>query len=262
MARLLKDHFVDQEQKQRLLIDADYDRRRVNELADLIRADRYPLRDVEALCALSPDTVKVWMTKSRQSFVDDAERYYVPQKVIDERLVSMDEAEKRLSNNARQVRELLDKYEGVTIQIDSKGHYWLDKKTLDVWATAKATINFSKEDKDYYTLLGAVVDALEALRKYEHENGLVYFSREEPFRNTPSIQNYFKGEREKDPFTFTQKDFVELKQSGMILSRDPYPDKMLEHDHDNPKLHELLEKAKMQVALEHDPPDNIEYFLD
>lgn len=29
---------------------------------------------------------------------------------------------------------------------------------------------------------------------------------------------------------------------------------MLEHDHDNPKLHELLDKAKTQVALEHDPP--------
>ena len=223
---MLKDHFVDQEQKQRLLIDAEYDRRRINELADNIRANRYPLRDVEALMALSPDTVTVWMTKSKQSFTEDAEKYYVPQKVIDERLVSMDEAEKRLSGYARQVQELLQKYDGVTISIDSKGHYWLDKKTLDVWATTKATIDFSKQDKEYYTLLGAVVDSLEALRQYEHANGLVYFSREEPFRNTPSIQNYFKGEREKDPFTFTQKDFVELKQSGMILANDPYPDKM------------------------------------
>ena len=46
--------------------------------------------------------------------------------------------------------------------------------------------------------------------------------------------------------------------SGVV--REYY--EMLEHDHDNPKLHELFEKAKTQVALEHDPPDDIEYFLD
>lgn len=177
MAHCLRDTYTDENKVSKFLNDASYDRVTLNELVNQMRSSRYPLTSVEALKAVSPTTVNNFVKSHKEKYIQQAEALFIPDEAITERLKQMDKVCEELSDLARKINDLLAKYEGVALKIDSKGAFWWDEKQLKALAQKQATTAFNELDKQYYQLLGACVDALEALqRKKNPPHYLSYYN--------------------------------------------------------------------------------------
>ena len=63
------------------------------------------------------------------------------------------------------------KQRGIGIKIDSKGRPWLNEKHIKEAVEREAAFSFSDEQMEYYEHFQAIFEAMDALRRYERENG-------------------------------------------------------------------------------------------
>lgn len=114
------------------------------------------------------------------------------------------------------------KEKGIGLKIDSKGRPWLNEKDVKEAVEREATHTFSDGEMEYYEHFQAIFEAMDALRRFESENGY------EPSDLQTVTANRFVAcfridmetlKQHHEPFQFTPEEYYRLIAYGKICRK-------------------------------------------
>lgn len=218
MSHKLRDTWVDESKLKKEQAQAETDINAIRAAVYVLRKNRYPVKTSSDVQTINAETVKAFIEEGKADYLMRIDDKFFPQELLDTALSSFDKALKACVDAANTIYGILGHYSGVSLKMDSKGRVWFNEKELQAFIQEKCTERFTPEDKQYYELVGNVVDALNALLDFEKKQGWVKFSLKEPWQNTPYIQDAFRAD--KEGYSISKETFLDLKTWGMICQQD------------------------------------------
>lgn len=218
MSHKLRDTWVNGSKLKKEQAHAETDINALRAAVDELRENRYPVKTASDVLDINAETVRAFIEEGKADYLSRIDDKFFPQELLDAALNSFDKALNACVEAANTIYGILGHYSGVSLKMDSKGRVWFAEKELQAFIQEKCTERFTPEEKQYYELLGNVVDSLNALLDFEKQQGWVKFSLKEPWQNTPYIQDAFRGD--KEGYSISKETFLDLKKWEMICQKD------------------------------------------
>lgn len=106
------------------------------------------------------------------------------------------------------------KSEQIPLKFDSKGRPWLDEKVVREKVKESALYSFTEEEKEFYGLIAPIFDALDEVRKYEKEHGLISSDLKKV------LSEYIESaDLQRAKYTLTPEKYYTLTSYGKVLAR-------------------------------------------
>lgn len=207
MAHLLKDHWLDNDKLTLLHRQAERDQQALQKSAARLTWADLDLSSDEAIRKLSDEDIDQRIDQAITGYRTQAKALMLGADTLDAALERYEDTRKVLKQHLGTIHRILDKYHDVPLKVDSHKRPWFDEKGLGRFLIGQATHAYKEQDKQLYSMLGDLADALDKLHTYEHEHGLISFvdrlvgSVYEPLSN---IFNFDKQRFQMNPTLFNQ----------------------------------------------------------
>lgn len=185
MAHILKPTYVNEAQKAALIQRVESDRQSLNGSADALREIGFNILSVEALKAVTEESVSKQVENGLEAAKKAFGGSFIPKAVLADLTTTYNDIKAKAAPQAGHIADMVAKYSDIEIKMDSKGHFWFDKKQVEEQATETATHEYTQTQREYYSRLFDVADALNALFRYENEHNLNRYSKGEPSKLLP-----------------------------------------------------------------------------
>lgn len=177
MAHLLKDTLVNQQNVESFINDVERDRKTLNECIATMRKNELDVNTVDDLMTI---TAKGYLRK----FIDDAKAAYFGglntftpreikadisakfEKIFNANIDAVTTAAKIIANNP------------YTMNVTSDGRFFFSEKEIKDAAVKKSTRTFTPEEKEYYRLMGNVIDSMAEMTRWEEVHKWTPFSKQ------------------------------------------------------------------------------------
>lgn len=176
MAHLLKNTYKDEKLEQLLVKKADSDIVKLRKAVDRLRWASIPAGTDGELRQLSDELVNHRMDDVETDYREQAQRMMMAGDTVAEAMRRYSDVRDELLQCVKTVRNILTTYGTVHFKFSSDGRAFFSEQELRGYISQKSLRKYDETDKQLYSMLGDLADALDKLHTYEHVHRLIAFT--------------------------------------------------------------------------------------
>lgn len=174
---MTKTKVVNESQKRNYLERVEAKRQSINQCIDTLRAEGIELTTIEQVKAVSPDWLRSYIDAAKNEYFGGITNF-VPNSIRQQNEQEFEQVYTTCQPVATHLNTTLSNITEYGYYLDRNGTFWFNTKDINAAAEKAATRVFSPLEREYYSKLGDVIDAVAALHKWEKGNGFVAISEE------------------------------------------------------------------------------------
>lgn len=159
----LRESYLDEAKRDALIKEVERDRKRLNDSVAALRRLGFVVDDADQLQAINRQWLREFLTSEYQRFIGAG---FTPEALRTQTLEQYNQVGAEAEPHVITIEQVFQARQ-FPLKIDSKGRFWFDEKTVKAWATEQATLHFTEEQRNYYLLIGQLLDKLNEITEFE-----------------------------------------------------------------------------------------------